>query len=267
MNKDFDCECDCGECSVSTCVTTDDTTVNSTECTTDNSSSSSESCDTNDSSSDSEQCVNNVTEQTECVTDDHKSSDSSDSSSEESKDCKKDKKQKKYRYRKHNKQFLNVCPPQAMFLDSNYVCLYEILYKGILDYNLEIQLANVLATPLLATYNSFYTLIQTVFKLNPLPTDGLRLVVTEPDGTVVIDTAMTTNNTFNNWKTKSINENHNTRVAIMDAQTLEGGVGFETKHSSTLDVNQYYVAIRGGMRYKNAGTFRLSIDVCSFNIE
>ena len=171
----------------------------------------------------------------ECSNDDN-STDSSHSNKSNDDVC-------RYRYTKCGKMVLNVHPQQSMYLDNNYLCLYEILYKGILDNNLEIQLKCLLASSSSAVYNSFYNLLLTIFKLNPLPSDGLRLVVTEPDGTVVVDTAMTTLNTFANWKTKSINENHNSRIAIIDAQTLEGGVGYETKHSSTLDLYQYMLQL------------------------
>lgn len=244
MNKDINCECDCGECNVNISCK-----INNS----DNNSCSSSSSDS--SSTDSSESVR-------CESDSESFCDNKSSS-----ECDTNKKNNKYRYIKHGKAALNVHAPKNMFLDSNYVCLYEILYKGILDYNLELQLKNVLESSTSSVYDSFYALVLTVFKLNPLPVDGLRLVVTEPDGTVVVDTALTTANTFSNWKTKSINENHNTRIAIIDAQTLEGGVGYETKHSTTLDLNQYYVAIRGGSRYKNFGTFRLSINVCTMLIE
>jgi hypothetical protein len=48
---------------------------------------------------------------------------------------------------------------------------------------------------------------------------GSRIVITLPDGTVVVDTSKN-NNTYANFQAKAINENHNTRVAILDAQLV-----------------------------------------------
>ena len=92
---------------------------------------------------------------------------------------------------------------------------------------------------------------------------SLRMVVTEPDGTVIIDTYKKTLNTFCNWKNKLINENHNSRMSIKNAQYFTGGVGYEKKVSSTIDpyLSEYGVAIRAGNKYDNYGTFRLSSNV------
>ena len=253
MNRDLNCECDCGEC-------------NNPPCQPNNCDNQSNNC--NDPCNDP--CNNSSDNSSDnCSTDSNDTSDnhtdsSDDNKSNDSKNCNDESNICKYRYMKHGKMVLDISPPKLMLLDSNYICLYEILYKGILEFCLETQLKCLISSDSMSVYNSFYALILSVFKLNPLPVDGLRLVVSEPDGTVIVDTSQTTNNTFNNWKTKSINENHNSRIAMIDAQTLECGVGYETKHSTTLDVYQYYVAIRGGLRYKNYGTFRLSINVCTF---
>lgn len=85
-----------------------------------------------------------------------------------------------------------------------------------------------------------------------------RVVVTLPDGTVVVDTAKGAANTFANFEAKAINENHNTRVAILDAQIYDCGVGLETKTSSTTGVAEVYLAKRLGAYLDSVGTVRLS---------
>ena len=85
-----------------------------------------------------------------------------------------------------------------------------------------------------------------------------RLVITLADGTVVVDTGKSANNTYGTYAAKGVNENHNSRVAIMLAQTHECGLGVETKYSSSDKSNEKYVAIRLGAYLNSAGTARLS---------
>jgi hypothetical protein len=87
-------------------------------------------------------------------------------------------------------------------------------------------------------------------------TDG-RIVVTLPDGTVVVDTSKS-NNTYANFVAKAINENHNTRVAILDAQLYDCGLGLEAKTSTTTGDQEVYLAKRLGNYLDSAGTVRLS---------
>lgn len=86
-----------------------------------------------------------------------------------------------------------------------------------------------------------------------------RLVVTLADGTVVVDTGKSANNNYATFAAKAVNENHNSRVAIMLAQTHECGLGVETKYSSSDKSNEKYVAIRLGKYLDSAGTARLSM--------
>jgi hypothetical protein len=58
-----------------------------------------------------------------------------------------------------------------------------------------------------------------------------------------------------------IGENHNTRVAISDAQEKPCAVGYETKYSTTTNRHENYVAIRLGPYLNNVGTVRLSENV------
>jgi hypothetical protein len=85
-----------------------------------------------------------------------------------------------------------------------------------------------------------------------------RLVITLADGTVVVDTGKSANNNYGIFAAKGVNENHNSRVAIMLAQTHECGLGVETKYSSSDKSNEKYVAIRLGKYLDSAGTARIS---------
>lgn len=85
-----------------------------------------------------------------------------------------------------------------------------------------------------------------------------RIVVTLPDGTVVVDTSKGASNTYNNFKAKTINENHNTRISILDSQLYDCGVGVETKRSTTDNTVENYVAKRLGDYLDSAGTVRIS---------
>jgi hypothetical protein len=93
-----------------------------------------------------------------------------------------------------------------------------------------------------------------------------RVVVTLPDGTVVVDTGKPANTTVTpatgstlaNFKAKTINENHNTRLAILDAQQYPCGFGLETKVSTTLGLMETAVAKRLGAYMNSYGTVRVS---------
>lgn len=93
-----------------------------------------------------------------------------------------------------------------------------------------------------------------------------RVVITLPDGTVVVDTGKgTAVNTYANYMAKAINENHNTRIAIHDAQEYECAEGVETKWSTSIGASEYTVARRlpdgntYATGYRNSeGTIRLS---------
>ena len=84
-----------------------------------------------------------------------------------------------------------------------------------------------------------------------------RVVVTLPDGTVVVDTSKA-NNSYANFLAKAINENHNSRVAIFSAQQYPCGVGLETKLSTTDATVESYIAVRGGAHLDSKGTIRMS---------
>ena len=92
-----------------------------------------------------------------------------------------------------------------------------------------------------------------------------RLLITLPDGTVVIDTARNDgagdpkNNYYPNFVNKTINENHNSRAAIVSAQLWPCGLGVETKTSTTTGEVESYAARRLGPHLDSQGTARLSV--------
>ncbi|KTC85862.1 MULTISPECIES: hypothetical protein [Legionella] len=98
---------------------------------------------------------------------------------------------------------------------------------------------------------------------------GGRLVIADPDGTVVYDSAKNGSNcskaagpanTFSCYLAKGVNENHNTRVSIMDAEMWPCGGGAERKFSTTVNQPQSYVALRLGPHLNGVGAFRLGVN-------
>ena len=84
-----------------------------------------------------------------------------------------------------------------------------------------------------------------------------RVVITLPDGTTAVDTSKN-NNTYANFLAKAINENHNSRVAILAAQQYQCGLGLESKFSTTDGQLESYFAIRLGNHLDAYGTARIS---------
>jgi hypothetical protein len=85
-----------------------------------------------------------------------------------------------------------------------------------------------------------------------------RVTITLPDGTVVLDTSLDNNDACKGFEEGGLLPNHNTRVAIMHAQELEGGVDAERKYSTTTGEHEKYVAIRLGTHLDSIGTARIS---------
>jgi hypothetical protein len=144
------------------------------------------------------------------------------------------------------------------------------------------------------------TLYPFVPALNPANTNyqSPRVVIAESDGNVIVDTGknsgsfsatdpllafltavpaldtnafagsasgnkVTTGNAGNslvNWQNRDVNENHNSRNAIANAQRFPCGVGLETKFSSSVLANQAGVAIRLGQLDNNNGTIRVTVN-------
>ena len=90
--------------------------------------------------------------------------------------------------------------------------------------------------------------------------DTFRLMVTLPDGTVAFDSGKGDKNTWANFKDKAINENHNSRAAIMTALLSTDGNGIEKKLSTSSGTNEIYHAFRMGLSSTEAvGVMRLSL--------
>ena len=112
-----------------------------------------------------------------------------------------------------------------------------------------------------ATYESLLTAARAVANL--IPNNG-RVLITLPDGTVVVDTARTddaanalpTGNSYQHFQNKTVNENHNSRVAIMAAQMFECGFGVERRLSTTTGQVETYFANRLGTHLDSVGTVR-----------
>ena len=123
------------------------------------------------------------------------------------------------------------------------------------------------STQLVATVDqaTYATLLTTAHNVANGIANG-RVVVTVPDGTVVLDTARTddptnvlpTGNSFQHFQGKTVNENHNSRVAILDAQEWPCGFGLEAKFSTSTNQREIYVAVRLGTHLDSNGTARIS---------
>ncbi|HEY7171086.1 MAG TPA: hypothetical protein VH417_09595 [Vicinamibacterales bacterium] len=127
---------------------------------------------------------------------------------------------------------------------------------------------NALRTQLAAVVDqtTYATLLTTARTLANSIATG-RVVVTLPDGTVAVDTSktddpgntMATGNSFQHFSNKTVNENHNSRVAIFDAQEWPCGIGLETKLSTTTGQHEVYLAVRLGAQFDAIGTARISV--------
>lgn len=103
------------------------------------------------------------------------------------------------------------------------------------------------------TYDTLLTLAHTI--ANSI-TNG-RMLVALPDGTVAVDTEKLDDpgNTlpqgnsyyiYQHFQNKTVNENHNSRVAICSAQQYPCGLGVETKFGTSTGFSESYVALRLG---------------------
>ncbi|KTC85864.1 MULTISPECIES: hypothetical protein [Legionella] len=156
-----------------------------------------------------------------------------------------------------------------------YQHLYNSLYPAIPIFTqnlLDLQNAQTVQSGQDATYailkanaDSF---VANYSATNPSAQGG-RLVIADPDGTVVYDSAKNGSNcsgaagpanTFSCYLAKGINENHNTRVSFMDSEMWSCGVGAERKFSTTVNQTQSYVAARLGAHLNGVGAIRLGIN-------
>jgi len=90
-----------------------------------------------------------------------------------------------------------------------------------------------------------------------LDDDTLRVLITNPDGDVLYDTAKA-DNTWDLYKEGDINENHADRQAIIDALKNKDGFGEEEKMSKTTGNFEFYVARRIGSKQNPKGVLRVS---------
>jgi hypothetical protein len=101
--------------------------------------------------------------------------------------------------------------------------------------------------------------IQTFLNNNSQRYLNLRVLVTLPDGKVAYDSSKGVNNTFARYQADLINENHNTRVAIMSALLGNSGVGYEEKYSNSTGLDEVYIAERMGFSpSRPSGCVRIS---------
>jgi hypothetical protein len=116
-----------------------------------------------------------------------------------------------------------------------------------------LRATNTLVTQFLQTpnsetaWNNMNTAIQSFLTTYSPLLAGLRVLVTLSDGHVAYDSFKGVNNTFANFQTNTIDENHNTRVAIMVALLGTNGFGTEIKNSTTTGTKQAYAASRMGL--------------------
>jgi hypothetical protein len=101
------------------------------------------------------------------------------------------------------------------------------------DYNLAVEALNASVS----LCNDYFVLLQV----------KSRILATLPDGTVWYDSAKGNKNTYANFKTKTINENHESRYSIRQAMDSYEGVGWESKYSTSDSTYEDYYAVRGGV--------------------
>ena len=107
-------------------------------------------------------------------------------------------------------------------------------------------------------WSNMSTLIDSWVSSNIPQTNDLRIVITLSDGTVAYDTNKA--NTYAKYTTKTINENHNSRVAILQALLGSSGVGFETKYStSNTHLTNYFAQRVGPSVADSMGVIRVSV--------
>jgi hypothetical protein len=187
----------------------------------------------------------------------------------------------------------NLCAPGVLQLDKGdelFRSLYKKLHPQIGSLDADLATLEAAATP--AAQKTAYDALAIDAKaylvgLGATFTPGVatgsfkstdyRLLIAEADGTVVLDSskpfdASISNpsgvcsdptaaiNCVANWQKKVINENHNSRISVLDAQLWPCGIGAEAKFSSSLGFVQSYVAIRLTVdKYLHSeGTARLS---------
>jgi hypothetical protein len=109
-------------------------------------------------------------------------------------------------------------------------------------------------------WSTMSALINLWVSSNSLSATELRVVITLSDGTVAYDTSKANANTYEKYVAKTINENHNSRVSILQALLGSSGIGFETKYSTTSTHLTNYFSQRVGPSVADAlGVIRVSV--------
>lgn len=149
------------------------------------------------------------------------------------------------------KSDLCIAPSKCIIKDETCKKLFCELKESIIFHKLHLALKGITDV---ATYDAFLAVI---VQIASRVTDG-RIIVTLPDGTLVLDTEGSAN-TFADFQAGTVGENHNSRVAVLCAQKEACGTGYERKLSSTTDRIEKYVAIRLGKYLDSEGTIRFSV--------
>ena len=119
--------------------------------------------------------------------------------------------------------------------------------------------------------NQFVSEVNATLESNPATFGGLyRVIFTLPDGTVWYDSQRnisstpTNSNTYDNFKNKTIGDNHNTRSAFLQALLSDEGNGYEEKTASITGFNgarETRITIRLGPNKHNIiGIIALSLN-------
>lgn len=125
--------------------------------------------------------------------------------------------------------------------------------------------AAFLVAPSSVTYTAMSDALA-AFKTANSTVNGFRILITTADGTVAYDSGKSssmnvygTSSPATGYVGKAINENHNSRVAILTALLSSSGVGEEQKWSTSSSKFENYLAIRVGISpFASIGCIRLS---------
>ena len=113
-----------------------------------------------------------------------------------------------------------------------------------------------------ANWNIMDTNSQSWIDENKFGVSGLRVLITLGDGHVCYDSYDSDINSYANYLSRSINENHNTRISIITAMLSNSGIAYENRKSSTTGTFKNYVAQRTSVTpfTSSAGCIRISFD-------
>jgi hypothetical protein len=173
-----------------------------------------------------------------------------------------------------------TCNPGIGAAFARHSAEYTRLVNAVVPQLASLQ-AELAAVNSISTYNTLLNHARSIVTTinTPAPPVGGRVVITLPDGTVVVDTSRTDDldcvpstpgtcdpsgqrNGYNHYLAKNVNENHNSRIAIHDSQEWPCGFGLETKFSTSTGQNEHYLAIRlpiANGHLENEGTVRVSL--------